>query len=97
MIYSAHARNPFDQSTSSIIDTRTTLPGGKLKSIHGDFPAVLVFIFMEISRIVCSVNMHDVAKFQRDLNILGIKNSLQSEPMKSKPSPLLAANCPPSD
>ena len=108
-----HAANHFDQSASSKIDTRITPPDGKLNSIHCDFPAVLALIFMKLRRIVCSMNMHDMAEFQRDLNNptldihnfteivrsneMGIKNILQSEPMKSKPNPHHAADSLPSD
>ena len=107
---STHAANHFDQSTSSKIDTRTTPPGGKLKSIHCDFSAVLALIFLKLAGIVNSMNMHNMAKFQRGLNTptrdvhnfteivrlneMETKNILQSEPMKLKPSRHAAASLP---
>ena len=86
-------------------------PGGKLKSIYSDFSAVLKLIAIKTEGIGCSMTMHDVTKFQRDLNIptryiynfteivrfneMGIKNILLSVPMKSKPNPHHAAASPP--
>ncbi len=82
-------------------------PGGKLKSIYSDFSAVLKLIAIKTEGIGCSMTMHDVTKFQRDLNSptrdignfteivrlneMEIKIILQPGPMKLKPSPHHAA------
>ena len=87
-------------------------PGGKLKSIYKEFSATLELIVTKPKEIGCSMTMHDMAKFQRDLNNptrdihnfteivrfneIEIKNILQSDPMKLKPSPHHTAASPPS-
>ena len=94
------------------IDSKTTPPDDKLKSICCDFFTVLELIVRKPREIRRSMIMHNVLTFQRDLNNLArnihdfteivmfnemvISFFLQSGSMKSKPSSHHAAATPPS-
>ena len=62
--YLMRTANVFHQTSADKISGRRTMPDGELKSVYGDFSAVLVLILMKLMRVGPGVAIYDVVKPQ---------------------------------